>query len=135
MLTASPETAFVLRTVEFVMAGLVLLVLGWLIWREAGRRREWIQLTAPFLLLLVSFGLGAWSSYLLFSTSVVAPFQSLASELLETAGLAGVMRVLLREAWGRLAWIGFAGPAAEVLGILYLGAPTSYPPSLAHSLA
>ncbi|MBI2835546.1 MAG: hypothetical protein HYX76_14070, partial [Acidobacteria bacterium] len=134
-LTPSPGTVFVLRTVEFVMVGLVLLVLGWLIWREPGRRREWIAWTVPFLLLLVSFGLGAWSSYQLFSTSVVAPLESSASELLETAGLAALMRIVLREAWGRIAWVGFVGLAAEVLGILYLGLPTSYPSSLAHSVA
>lgn len=134
-LTPSPGTIFVLRTVEFVMVGLVLLTLGWLNWREPSRRREWIAWMAPFLLLLVSFGLGAWSSYQLFSTSVVVPLDSSAGQLLETAGLAGLMRIVLKEAWGRLAWVGFAGLAAEVLGVLYLDPATSYPPSLAHSLA
>lgn len=136
-LAPSPGTIFVLRTVEFVMVGLALLMLGWMIWREPGRRREWIQWAIPFLLLLLSFGVGAWSSYRLLSISKIFPFESSASGLLETAGLAGLTRIALKDAWGRLAWVGFAGLVVEGMALLSLGsfgAPTSYPPSLLHSL-
>jgi signal transduction histidine kinase len=45
------------------------------------------------------------------------------------------MRVLLKDAWGPIAWVAFAAPMVEAIGILSLGPPSSYPPSPTHAVA
>lgn len=137
-LTRSLETLFILDTIRFIVSGLVWMVLIWLVWKEPARRQQWIGWILSFLLLVVSFGLGAWTSYRLLVSpeeSALAPLHYGVSGGLETLGLAGLAWAVLGPSWGRWAAIGLVAAAAELGALLSWGLPPDYPPSLAHSVA
>ena len=53
----SPDVDFIFHTVGFILSGLAIAVIAWLVWRTRDFR-EWIERVPPFALFAASHGLG-----------------------------------------------------------------------------
>ncbi len=131
-----PQRLFIFNTVEFILAGLVLIVLLWVIWREPSKRERlawWVVALACF---VASFGAGVWTSYRVVvdgQASASAPLFYLSRDLLETGALAALAWSILRDPWGYWAILGAVAVAIELEVILWWDRSFDALPSLTHS--
>lgn len=134
--TGSPQGLFIVGTVEFVLSGLILAVLVWLTWKEPARRRQWTGWIVAFVFLVLSFGVGAWTSYRLLVESQAltsAPLYYAGSRLLETGGLAVLAWAVLSRIWRTPAALCWVAVAVELAVLLFRGPSPGYLPSLLHT--
>ena len=76
----SPDADFIFHTVGFILSGLPVAVIAWLVWRTRDVP-EWLERAPPFLLLAASHGLGAWGSLgLLFDEALLERFSDMAEQ-------------------------------------------------------
>ena len=122
----SPDVDFIFHTVGFILSGLAIAVIAWLVWRTRDFR-EWLERVPPFALFAASHGLGAWGSFgLLFDEAILEQSPALffdGSHIFETAGLAALGHIVLRTRQASLLWL---APLVEIVS-LFSGAPWVHP--------
>lgn len=122
----SPDVDFIFHTVGFILSGLPVAVIAWLVWRTRDVP-EWLERVPPFLLFAASHGLGAWGSLgLLFDGAMLERSPAVffeGSHIFETAGLAALGHIVLRTRSASLLWL---APLVELVG-LFSGASWVHP--------